>query len=223
MACRAHAEPAACIRGTPRPRGRAHVAVPRKLPNAGALPGPSPCRGTAHGSACVQRRLTCSAGASPAGARARRPVAWMAGGRETELLKPIDEAIRRMVSESPGRNVSERGGSLESAEPRRPSAYRAREGNMGRRSLADAADPLRRGGSDSTVTRTRQATGEALLVPPRNRRKGVCPITSAPGKWVDDERVAEGPAVAMRRGNARGAKGPCCSVTPPATRKAGAS
>src|SRR2546425_10737379 len=49
-----------------------------------------------------------SAGVSPAGARARRPVAWMAGWRETETLKPIDEAIVRMVSESPGRNVSER-------------------------------------------------------------------------------------------------------------------
>jgi hypothetical protein len=39
----------------------------------------------------------------------------MAGGRETELLKPIDEAIVRMVSESPGRNESERKGSPESA------------------------------------------------------------------------------------------------------------
>src|SRR5262245_10813794 len=33
------------------------------------------------------------AGASPAGARARRPVAWIAGWRETETLKPIDKAI----------------------------------------------------------------------------------------------------------------------------------
>jgi len=39
----------------------------------------------------------------------------MAGGRETELLKPIDEAIVRMVSESPGRNESECRGSLENA------------------------------------------------------------------------------------------------------------
>jgi hypothetical protein len=48
------------------------------------------------------------AGGSPAGARARRPVAWIAGWRETETLKPIDKAIDRMVSESPGRNASER-------------------------------------------------------------------------------------------------------------------
>src|SRR5207245_11237047 len=48
------------------------------------------------------------AGASAAGARARLPVAWIAGWRETETLKPIDKAIERMVSESPGRNASER-------------------------------------------------------------------------------------------------------------------
>jgi hypothetical protein len=98
-----------------------------------------------------------------------------------------------------------------------------REGNRARRSLADAAGLLRRGGSDGTVTRTRPATGEALLVPPRKRRKRVGPITSDPGKWADDERGAEGPGVATRRGNARGAKGPCCLATPPARRKAGAS
>ena len=40
---------------------------------------------------CVQRRLVCSAGVKPAGAKVRRPVAWMAGWRETETLKPIDK------------------------------------------------------------------------------------------------------------------------------------
>ena len=62
---------------------------------------------------CVQRRLACSAGVSPAGAIARSPVAWIAGLRETETLKPIDKAILGMVSESPGRNESERTGGLE--------------------------------------------------------------------------------------------------------------
>ena len=56
----------------------------------------------------VQRRQVRLAGASPVGARARRPVAWIAGWRETKTLKPIDKAIGRMVSESPGRNASER-------------------------------------------------------------------------------------------------------------------
>jgi hypothetical protein len=132
-------------------------------------------------------------------------------------------AIGRMVSKLPGRNVSERRGSLENAKLRRPSASCPREGSRERRSLADAATPLRRGGSDGTVTRTRRTNGEALLVPPRNRRSKVGRITGAPGKSADDERVADGPEGATRRGNARGAMGPCCSAMPPATWKAGAS
>jgi len=139
---------------------------------------------------------------------------------------PSSEAHRRNHrkdgSEWPGRNVSERKGSLEKRF-RRPSAYFTREGSRDRRSLADATTPLRRGVSDGTARRTRQATGETLLVPPRNRRSRVGRITGSPGKAADGERVADGPEEAMRRGNARGAKGPCCSATPPTTWKAGAS
>jgi hypothetical protein len=68
----------------------------------------------AHVRMCVQRRLACSARVSLARVRARSSVAWMAGRRETEYLKPIDKAIHGMVSESPGRNESERRGGLES-------------------------------------------------------------------------------------------------------------
>jgi len=39
---------------------------------------------------CVQRRLACSAGGKPAGARVRSPVVRIAGWRETKILKPID-------------------------------------------------------------------------------------------------------------------------------------
>ena len=70
---------------------------------------------------CVQRRLTRSPGVSPAWVRAGGPVAWMAGRRETDALKPSDTAIFGMVSESPGCNGSERTGSLERAKLRRPS------------------------------------------------------------------------------------------------------
>ena len=80
------------------------------------------------------------------------------------------------------------------------------EGSMARRTWLMRRD-TRRGGSDGTVTRTRRATGEALLAPPRKRRSQVRPITSD-GKRADGERVTEGSAVAMKRGNARGAKGP---------------
>src|SRR5215510_10431998 len=99
------------------------------------------------------------AGASPAGARARRPVAWMAGWRETKTLEPIDEAIGRMVSESPGRNASER-----EMTPKHP--------NLGGRAVDDSAKAIRavavwltrRGrsdgvGSDGTVSQTHRATG----------------------------------------------------------------
>lgn len=39
---------------------------------------------------CVQRRLACSARGNPAGVRISSPVAWIAGRRETKVLKPID-------------------------------------------------------------------------------------------------------------------------------------
>ena len=42
------------------------------------------------------------------------------------------------------------------------------------------------------MTRTRRATGEALLVPPGKRRSQVRPITSVPGKWAEGERVEDG-------------------------------
>src|SRR5262245_14285889 len=60
---------------------------------------------------------------------------------------------------------------------------------MGCRNLTDAAPSPRRGGSDSTVTRTCRATGEALLVPARNRRSRVDRITGSTGKSIDGERV----------------------------------
>src|SRR3989449_7681111 len=128
---------------------------------------------------------------------------------------PSSEAHRRNHrkdgSERPGRNVSERKGSLEKRF-RRPRAYFTREGSRDRRSLADATTPLRRGVSDGTAPRTRQATGETLLVPPRNRRSWVGPITGFPGEAADGGRVADGPEEAMRRGNAPGGKGACWSA-----------
>src|SRR5712664_1053531 len=50
---------------------------------------------------------------------------------------------------------------------------------------------------------------EALLVPARNRRSKVGRITGETGKSAEDERVAAGSVVAMKRSNVRGAKGPC--------------
>jgi hypothetical protein len=79
---------------------------------------------------------------------------------------------------------------------------------MGYRKLAEAVCPLRRGSSGSTVAREYQATGEALLVPARNCWSKVGRITDDTGKSTEDERVADGSAVAMKWGNACRAKGP---------------
>jgi len=53
-------------------------------------------------------------------------------------------------------------------------------------------------------------TGEALLAPERNLWRKVDSITRDTGKWIEGKRVADGSVIAMRRGNAWGAKGPCC-------------
>src|ERR1700757_3397929 len=60
-----------------------------------------PDAGNRHVRLCVQRRLACSAGDRPAGARVRSPVVWIAGWRETKTLKPIDKV-------SPGEITSHR-------------------------------------------------------------------------------------------------------------------
>ena len=78
------------------------------------------------------------------------------------------------------------------------------------RKLIDTVNSLRRGGSDSTMTRAYRATGEALLAPGRNFWSKVDSITVTAGSESKGERVADGSVLAMNRGNVRGAKGPCC-------------
>ena len=68
----------------------------RVAPGRGRLvKGLSCVMGNYHAQLCVQLRLVCSAGVSPARVKIRSPVAWMAGMRETDYLKPIDKAILR--------------------------------------------------------------------------------------------------------------------------------
>jgi hypothetical protein len=100
----------------------------------------------------VQQELACSVGDRPTGAKVRRSVAWIAGGKETELLKPIDEAIPGMVSELPGRNANEPVGGLEN--PRSEGRARALWAKAARIVATDRrGETLRRGGRDGTVTR----------------------------------------------------------------------
>ncbi len=94
-------------------------------------------------------------------------------------------------------------------EIRRPSFPSLGEGSMDWRNLAEA--PVYSGGvfGGGTVTRTCEATGEALHVPWRNLRSKTSPITDDTGKWSGGVRVADGSVVAEKPGNAGGAKGPC--------------
>jgi hypothetical protein len=57
-----------------------------------------PNAGNRHVRLCVQRRLACSAGFRPAGARVWSPVAWIAGWRETKTLKPIDKVSQGEIT-----------------------------------------------------------------------------------------------------------------------------
>ena len=113
------------------------------------------------------------------------------------IYEAYRQGLRKGGCESSGHNVSERTGGLESV-LRRPSPQPMGEGSMGGRKLIDTTDPLRRGGSDGTMTRTHRATGEALLAPVRNGRSKVDAITGGTGKGIEGERVAEGRVVALR-------------------------
>jgi hypothetical protein len=77
----------------------------------------------------------------------------MAGRKETEFLKPIDKAIFRMVSKSPGRNANEPIGGLETmrSEGRAP-AFRAKAASIV--ATDRSGERLQRGIRDSTVART---------------------------------------------------------------------
>ena len=85
-----------------------------------------------------QQRLACSVGVSPTGAEVRSPVVWIAPVEETKPVKPIDKAIFGMVSESPGRNVSEPIGGLDRKKFRGLSPLLKDESSTGDRNLTDA-------------------------------------------------------------------------------------
>jgi len=103
---------------------------------------------------CVQVRLACSAGDRPAGVEVRSSVAGIAGWRETKTLKPIDD--RLLGGRASHRAVMKMNVDVASKVNRSEGRARNREGegSMGSRILTDTATPLRRGGSDGTMTRT---------------------------------------------------------------------
>ncbi|HUJ89990.1 MAG TPA: hypothetical protein VLX12_07340 [Syntrophorhabdales bacterium] len=74
---------------------------------------------------------------------------------------------------------------------------------MDARNLADTGIPLRRGGSDGMRARTHHATGEALAAPAEKSPEQGRSYNRDNGKGAEGGRVAEGPEVALMRGNAR--------------------
>ena len=95
----------------------------QRIPAVGLATKPvgKPDAGNPHVRLCVQRRLACSAGERPAGARVRSPVVWIAGWRETKTSEAYRQRLPWEDDESPGRNDSERGCGLESEWIRGPS------------------------------------------------------------------------------------------------------
>ena len=101
--------------------------------------------------------------------KARSRVAWTASARVINRLKPVDKAVARAVSKPPGRNESERRGSLVmwNSGSRAPYVW-AKAAPSGK--LGKCARRFRRGDSDSMVARMCNATGETLPAPGRNPR-----------------------------------------------------
>jgi hypothetical protein len=152
--------------------------------------------------------------------KSQGPVAWVAFVEETKRMKPTDKAALGAVSESPGRNESEPIGGLDTINPKaEPFGSGRRQHDVPQSDRSGRS--LRRGGRGSTVARTCRATGETVLAPARNRWSKVPCITGATGKAGKGETAAARPVVAERRGNARGAKGPCCISKSESTREAG--
>src|SRR5215475_490596 len=161
---------------------------------------------------CVQERLVCSAGVRPAGVRIGNPVAGRAGPGETEGPEAPRQPHPREECKCSGRNGGEREVAPKGSSPGGRARNREGEGSTARRKPIDAAGCSGGVVSDGTSTRTHQATGETLLVPTRKGGSGVRRITGNTGKSIDDERVTDGPVVAWKRRNGRGAKEPCCST-----------
>src|SRR5215468_7272828 len=101
------------------------------------------------------RQLHCSARLRSLLDDYQSPVARRAGGRETNLLKPLDSLICGMGASLQAVAQANAQVAPKVSSPGGRACNREGEGSMGRRRLADTAHPLRRGGRDGMGTRTR--------------------------------------------------------------------
>src|SRR5262249_41595118 len=91
-------------------------------------------RGNLHVQLCVQERLMCSAGVSPAGVRIGSPVAGRAGRRETDGPEAPRQPHLEGERELSGRNDSEREVAPKVSSPGGRARNREGEGSTARRS-----------------------------------------------------------------------------------------
>src|SRR5713101_4119394 len=124
-----------------------HTAFERLEPDEGKLSRPVVCPAKA---GVFSRKETYQG-------KSQSPVARRAGGRATNLLKPLDSLIRGMRASLQAVAHANAAVAPPVSSPGGRACNRAGEGSMGSRRLADTAHPLRRGGSDSMETRTREA------------------------------------------------------------------
>ena len=127
---------------------------------------------------------------------------WQGDGKPRSL-KPIDSVTERVTASCQAVTKVNAEVAPKVTKPRRPSLQPEGEDSMGTRKLADTGSPLRRGGSDGMIARTHHATGEALAAPVEKSPEQGRSYNRNNGKGAEGGRVADGPVVAMMRGNAR--------------------
>jgi hypothetical protein len=110
---------------------------------------------TVLGFCASSERLARSAGGSPARATARSPVAWIAGRREIEDLKPIDNPIGRMGASHRAAAKANADVASKERSPEGPTCETGVKAAWARHTLANVPAHFGGVGSGSTVTRTR--------------------------------------------------------------------
>lgn len=132
-----------------------------------SMNGTSRVTGDCHARLCVQQRLARSVGQKPTEVRVRSLVAWIAGRKETEFLKPIDDVIRGMAASHWAVTKVNAKVASKVSSPRRPSPQLWGEGSMDRRSLTEAA---RHSGGVGATARW-QGRAKQLEKPSSSRRE----------------------------------------------------
>ena len=124
-------------------------------------------KGNFHVRLCVQRKASVFSRREAYQGKSQSPVAWRAGGRETNSLKPLDNTICGMVASFQAVAQANAQVAPKVSSPRGRACNRKGEGSMGRRRLADAADHS--GGVGATAWR--QGHAKQLEKPSSSHRE----------------------------------------------------